>query len=91
MARITYSLKSVVAFVIGLGLMFAVLGALALPTSSHAATYAFVNQSGEVSMVIANDPMTAIATAINRALRSGVILLNGINDAGLVGDHVSGS
>ncbi len=76
------------AFIVALGFMLA---AFALPTSSQAATYAYVNQSGEVSMVIANDPMTAIATAVNRALRSGVILLNGINDAGLVGDRVSGS
>ena len=63
---------------------------VATPSTSHAATYAYVNQSGDVSMVIANDPMTAIATAIGRAARSGVILLTGSND-NLVGDHVSGS
>lgn len=70
--------------------LFITLLALAIPTFSHAATYAFVNTSGEVSMVVANDPMTAIATAFNRAARSGVMLLTSQTDA-IIGDHVSGS
>ena len=63
----------------------------AIPAFSQAASYAYVNQSGEVNMVVANDWMTAIATAPNRALRSGVILLNSQSDTDLIGDNVSGT
>ena len=70
-------------------LAVATLALIAFPAFSQAASYAYVNQTGEVSMVIANDPMTAIAIAPNRALRSGVILLTSLS-SGLVGDNVSG-
>ncbi len=53
--------------------------AFALPAFAQAATYAFVNQSGEVNAVVANDWMTAIATAQNIHPRSGVLLLNDQN------------
>ncbi len=45
------------------------------PLVSSAATYAFINKSGDLATVVANDPYTAIATAVNRAVTSGVILL----------------
>lgn len=61
-----------------------------VPAMSYAANYAFVNNSGEVSLVIANTAEQAIATAFNRSARSGVILLNSLADNGLVGDNVSG-
>ncbi len=86
----TYSSKAIASTIIGTLVVLAGVAAFALPHRSEAATYAYVNQSGEVSLVMANDPMTAIATAFNRALHSGVILLTGASDS-LVGDHVSGS
>lgn len=53
---------------------------LALPGLTHAATYAYVNQAGEVNAVTANDWMTAIATAVNIHIHSGVLLLTNQND-----------
>lgn len=61
------------------------------PAFSQAASYAYVNQAGEVNMVEAADANTAIATAPNRAARSGVMLLNSPSDSNLVGDTVSGT
>lgn len=64
-----------------------VLGAFvlaAVPTLSFAATYAYVNQSGDVATVVANDPNTAIATAPNRAMTSGVLLLKTAADYDIV-------
>jgi len=72
-----------------LALTVATFALIALPAFSQAASYAYVNQSGEVNMVIANDPMTAIAIAPNRAMHSGVILLT-TQSTGLIGDNVSG-
>ena len=86
----TQTQNIIVGTLVGAFLFSVALFVLAAPQPTHAATYAYVNQSGEVSMVIANDPMTAIATAVGRAVRSGVILLTGAN-GGLVGDHVTGS
>lgn len=63
---------------------------MALPSMAQAATYAFVNQSGNVSTVVANDPNTAIATAFNIHPRSGVMLLNTTGDYNIVGNNVSG-
>jgi len=61
-----------------------------LPVMSYAANYAFVNSSGEVSMVVANDANQAITTAYNIGVHSGVILLNSLSDNNLVGSHVNG-
>ncbi len=69
---------------------FLALGIVALPAISFAETYAYVHTSGEVRSVTANDPMTAIATAVGRAMHSGVILLNSQADTDLLGDNVSG-
>ncbi|MEK7136291.1 MAG: hypothetical protein AAB821_01740 [Patescibacteria group bacterium] len=57
---------------------------------AYAATYAYVNQSGEVNIVNANDGLTAISIAPNIATHSGVILLNSQADNEIVGDNVSG-
>lgn len=64
---------------------------MAIPAISFAASYAYVNQQGEVMMVTANDPMTAINTAPNRAVNSGVMLLDSPADSAVVGDNVSGT
>lgn len=44
-------------------------------TVAHAATYAYVNQAMEVRTVVADNWMTAIATAPNIDAHSGVLLL----------------
>lgn len=77
--------------IIGVGLIAATLLILSIPAFSYAATYAYVNNSGEVGSVVANSPESAIATAPNRSLHSGVILLDSQSDTDLVGDNVSGS
>lgn len=65
--------------------------ALALaPGLAAAATYAYVNSSGEVQPVIAANWQAAIATAPNIAARSGVILIDG-TDSGLLDDSVNGA
>jgi hypothetical protein len=48
---------------------------MALPSLAHAATYAYVNQSQDVSTVSADNWMDAIATASNIDPHSGVLLL----------------
>lgn len=62
---------------------------MSAPLLSNAAIYAYVNTDGEVRMVTANDPTTAIMTAPGRALRSGVMLLMSATDS-IVGDSVGG-
>lgn len=57
---------------------------MALPSLAHASTYAYVNNSMEVSSVVAGDWMTAIATAINISLHSGVLLLTNLNQYVLI-------
>ena len=49
--------------------------AFALPSVTHAATYAFVNTSGEVNAVTADNWMLAIANAVNIGIHSGVLLI----------------
>ncbi len=79
------SLKTVSHLIIAGGLAVAL---SILPAISYAATFAYVNTSGDVATVTANDPMTAIATAPNIAIHSGVLLLNSPDDNAVVGDEV---
>lgn len=62
--------------------------AMAVPTLAYAATYAYVNQSGEVSTVTANDPTTAMRIAPSIDEHSGVMLLDTQADYQVVGDTV---
>ncbi len=65
--------------------------ALALaPAFASAATYAYVNSSGEVQPVVAANWQAAIATAPNIATHSGVILIDG-TDSTLLDDSVNGA
>lgn len=59
------------------------------PLSANAATYAYVDNFGDVRSVTANDWMTAIDIAPNRYAHSGVLLLTSALDYGIVGDHVN--
>lgn len=72
------------------GLMLAAFGLLALPGLTYAASYAYVDSGGEVKMVTANDWQTAIATAFNIHIHSGVLLLDSAQDLAVVGDDVAG-
>lgn len=71
------------------------LGALALaavvavPGISLGAMYAYVNTSGEVMTTDATTPNEALSTAPMIHMRSGVMLIES-DDAGIVGDDVSG-
>lgn len=73
---------------VGLGIAAALAVA---PGLAAAATYAYVNASGEVQSVVAGDWQTAIATAPNIAARSGVILVDGQEDSNLLDDRVTGA
>lgn len=63
---------------------------MAAPALTHAASYAYVHQSGNVSIVIADTWMAAIATAPGIAIHSGVLLLDSLDDSAVVGDNVNG-
>lgn len=64
---------------------------IAIPSFSFAATYAYVNTSGEVMTTESATWQQAIATAPNIAARSGVLLIDSAADSSIVGDNVSGS
>ena len=61
--------------------------AAALPSLTHAATYAYVDTSMEVKTVVASDWMSALATAPGIHLHSGVVLLTSLY-TNLVGAHI---
>ncbi len=64
------------------------LGALiAVPAVGFAQTFAYVNTSGEVTTVEAVDANTALRTAPNMDIHSGVIRISSPSD-GIVGDKV---
>jgi hypothetical protein len=70
------------------------LGMLALamaaaPATMLAATYAYVNQAGEVRTVEAASAQAALTTAPNIDEHSGVMLIDSASN-GIVGDQVSG-
>ncbi len=64
--------------------------AIASPISASAATYAYVNTAGDVTTMEAPNAATALTTAPNMAVHSGVLLLDSSDDQEVVGDDVSG-
>lgn len=68
----------------------ALAAAIAVPGVSFAATYAYVNNAGEVMTMEAADPFTAIRTAPNIDEHSGVLLVDDSSDSNVVGDKVPG-
>lgn len=68
----------------------AIVAALALPAATFAQTFAYVDSSGEVKTVTAADANTALMTAPNISLHSGVILLQNLTDS-ITNQRVSGS
>ena len=63
--------------------------ALAIPGISFGATYAYVNVSGDVQTMTANDPNTAIATAPSIHPRSGVLLIDSEADEEVLEEDVT--
>ena len=61
------------------------------PAMASAAVYAYVDATGEVKSVTAVDWMTAINTAPNIHIHSGVMLLTTAADYSMVGDQVVGA
>lgn len=61
---------------------------LGLPLVSFGASFAYVNQSGDVSAVTADTALIALATAPNIHIHSGVILLDSPEDSALVGSSL---
>lgn len=73
----------------GTALLLVAFALVATPSLASAATYAFVNKSAEVSVVVADNPNQAIQNAFNISAHSGVILLSSLSDS-IVGNHVNG-
>ena len=63
---------------------------MSLPALAGAATYAYVDATGEVKPVIADTWQEAIAKAPNIHIHSGVMLLDSPSDFDIVGNDVAG-
>lgn len=75
----TQSINTAVASVV-VGIALIAMALFALPALTQAADYAYVDAQGEVRSVTAPDWMTAIQTAANIHIHSGVYLLKGLAD-----------
>lgn len=60
----------------------------AAPAIGYAASYAYVDQAGDVRLVEAASANAAIATAPGIHARSGVMLIDSVDDTAVVGDDV---
>jgi hypothetical protein len=72
-------------------LAFFALTFITAPAVASAAVFAYVDNAGEVKSVTATDWMTAIATAPNINIHSGVMTLMTAADYLIVGNHVVGA
>ncbi len=61
---------------------------LGLPTSAHAASYAYIDILGNIRSVVATSWSSAIATAPNISNTSGVLLLTGPTGFHVVGNKI---
>lgn len=91
MSSFTYSALSFGHIVAGFGLVLFALTFVVAPTNASAAVYGYVDAQGEVKSVTASDWMTAIATAPNINIHSGVMVLSSAADYAVVGDMVEGA
>ena len=73
----------------GVAFIIATLLFISLPVYASAATYAYVDATGQVKSVTAADWRTAISIAPNIHTHSGVLLLSTAADYTIVGDNVS--
>jgi hypothetical protein len=72
------------------GVSLFVLAIFAFATVASAATYAYVDNNGEVKPVVADTWQQAIAIAPNIHINSGVMLLRSPSDFDIVGNMVAG-
>lgn len=84
----TISTQFIVKLTVASAIAFA--GIMAATGIASAATFAYVDAAGDVKSVVANDWRTAIATAPNIHMHSGVMLLTTAADYTIVGDSVAG-
>ncbi|MDB4992394.1 MAG: hypothetical protein JWL75_639 [Parcubacteria group bacterium] len=68
--------------------IFALAALIAVPAAGFASTFAYVNTSGEVTSIEATDANTALRTAPNMDIHSGVMLISGSN-TNIVGNTVT--
>lgn len=71
-----------------IGASFVLLAVMILPVFANAASYAYVDATGEVKSVTADTWMNAITIAPNIHPHSGVLLLSDAGDFTIVGDNV---
>jgi hypothetical protein len=83
----TYSIKTLILTSVS-GLALLALALLSIPVLAQAATYAYVDATGEVRSVVADDWMTAIATAPNIHINSGVYTLSTADDYDIIGEDI---
>lgn len=76
---------------VALSVAFVAIAFMALPAFASAASYAYVDVTGEVKSVTANDWMTAIATAPNIHMHSGVFILKTAADFAIIGEDIKGA
>jgi len=88
MTNNTHSLKTAANLLVLTGIVLAAVVAMGFPVFAYAATYAYVNTTGEVRTVTADTANAALATAPGLHIHSGVMLLTNPAD-GIVGDQVS--
>lgn len=81
--RSNYSLSITAILFVGLAL------SMIIPTFASAATYAYVDVSGDVRSITASDWQTAISIAPSIHAHSGVLLLSSALDYNIVGDNVA--
>ncbi|MEY2665349.1 MAG: hypothetical protein RLZZ480_454 [Candidatus Parcubacteria bacterium] len=83
----TYTTPKVILGVAGLVMALTL---VSLPLFADAATYAYVDTTGEVKPVLADTWQQAIAKAVGIHIHSGVMLLDSPEDFDIVGNDVSG-
>lgn len=74
--------------IVATGVFIGMLIIASAPQPTFAATFAYVNQSGDVNIVVANSPMAALLTAVNIGIHSGVLLLSSTHNYALVGGKI---
>lgn len=89
----THSTQTTGSQIVAFTLFVAVLGVtlFSTPLFASAESYAYVDATGEVRSVTANDWMTAIATAPNIHINSGVFTLKTAADYAVVGEDIPGA
>lgn len=82
------TLNSTQAILVALSLLM-VATFVTLPAFASAATYAYVDTTGEVKPVVADTWQQAIAKAVGIHIHSGVMILDSSSDFDIVGNDVA--